>query len=242
MIVPARLLGALLGLALLAGCSDDSDPPTGAPAADGPVDATAVRPPDPGPGSGDNWISIEHMAVDAIDVIWSDVDGAREYALYRLDEPALDDPGAAVPEDGEVVYRGPDTTYVDRDLASGARYLYIVVAETASGRTEPRWREGVAVDDTQPPSPVGALTAERGPDGVLLRWEASSEDYRFSAYDVRQRMDDGTFAWIGGAYAREQTAFRDDRAAPREEIVYEVVARDFHGNLSDPRRITVPPA
>lgn len=239
------MLVATLGLAA---CGGDGDSATTAadaletPAEPGPVEETAQRPPPAAPDPGGHWISVDGMSRDGIQVSWAVVDDVERYELVRLGEAAVADPNAALPEQGEIIYSGPDNAYVDRDLTADAAYLYMIVPVLQDGQQlEPRWREAVAVDDTQAPSRVTGLTAERGADGVRLSWEPVSENYRFDSYDIRQLMADGEFEWIGGAYDITQTAFLDDRADPDAEITYELIARDFHYNLTEPTRITVPP-
>jgi large repetitive protein len=63
-------------------------------------------------------------------LVWGAVSGAADYLVYRSENSAR---RLAADGHGQVVYRGPATTYTDRAVKNGVEYRYVVVSEDAAG-------------------------------------------------------------------------------------------------------------
>lgn len=200
--------------------------------------ATAVEPAvrlpeNPGTVEASNWIARNFMDAQSVDLVWSPVDGAEVYRVYRL--PTNEADYVAI-QAGDVsgtalVYEGPNTEFVDRQVASGTFLTYVLVAQVGEDLTSPRWTQALTVDDTTPPTPITGLVASTTPDGVLLEWQPSTDDVEFASYSVSILEGDRP-RYIGGGADESQTSFLDTDTSngPR---TYVVQAVDFHDNRSD---------
>jgi hypothetical protein len=179
-----RLLAALLAVGALAACGKK-----------GPPVAPELRVPT-GPGG-------LHGAVDerSIVVSWSApgtrVDGTRLrsvalYKLYRHEEADAGPPKSAMLSSGRIVgydeiatirteapgpavVRGGSVTWVDRRaLSTGRRYVYVVTAEDALGRSSAP-SERLVVPFLAAPRAPGGLTATPGDRRVSLAWQPPTE-------------------------------------------------------------------
>ncbi len=213
-------------------------------AADEPVvtvDEPAVRvPANEGQIEATNWLARTSMDSGSVELVWSPVDGAKTYRLYRLPTAEADYDAIATGDFGnaEEIYDGSEYGYIDRDVEAGTFLTYLIVAELDEGNTEARWTEALTVDDVTPPTAVGNLTAERTGDGVLLTWEPSSDDVEFAAYNVSLLGEDGTLEYLGGGADVGQTSFLDDD--PIDGLNrYVVTAVDFHNNMSAPAQVEI---
>ena len=265
----APLVSAVALFVALAGCSSDGgDPATSqvssseAATSDGAVaDSTTdetgatdtadtaettaepvVRlPVNPGPTEATNWVARTYMDDSQVEIVWSPVDGAENYQLYRL---LRDDADYAAIDDGvltgaTLVYEGDQYGYIDHEnVPSGVFLTYVLVAEVDGVVTVPRWTEALTVTDTTPPTPIEDLAAEVTDDGVLLSWSPSSDDIEFAAYNVVTLAADGSWQYIGGGADESQTSLIDTDPLPGVNT-YEVRAFDFHDNASEPAEIQV---
>lgn len=219
--------------------------PVEAPAQDRPEPgATAtgpvVRVPEnPGTVEATNWLARNFMDAQSVDLVWSPVEGAEVYRLYRLPTATAD--YVAIGEGDlsgtSLVYEGTATGFIDTDVESDTFLTYVLVAQVGNDLTAPRWTQALTVDDTTPPTPITGLVANTTPDGVLLEWEMSTDDVEFASYSVSV-LDDGELKYIGGGADESQTSFLDTNPVDGA-TTYEVVAVDFHDNRSEPARVEI---
>ncbi len=83
-----------------------------------------------------------------------------------------------------------------------------------------------AYTDT-PPAAVNGLSAERGQDGVTVRWRPGPAE-SICYYRVYRLAEDGKRTQIGSTVAASFL----DRSAPARKVSYHIVAVDFSGNAS----------
>lgn len=225
--------------------SDDESTATTAPTTSVAVvesDEPVLRlPVNAGDEEPSNWVARTYMDDSRVEVVWSPVDGAEQYQLYRM---LRDDADYAAITDGvftnaSLVYEGPEYGYIDEeDVPSGVFLTYVLVAEVDGAVTPPRWTEALTITDTEAPSSIENLTAEVTDDGVLLSWEPATDNVEFAAYNVVYLADDGSWQYIGGGADEGQTSFLDTE--PRAgSNTYQVRAFDFHDNGTEPAEITV---
>ena len=173
--------------------------------------APVVRVPEnPGTVVATNWLARTAMDADSVDLVWSDVEGANVYRLYRqlTAEADYDAITAGDLAGTTLVYEGTETDWVDREPESGEFLTYVLVAQVGNDLTEPRWTEALTVDDTEPPSPIEGLVAELTDEGVLLQWDPATDNVEFASYSV-SLMDRGELQYIGGGADESQTTFLD---------------------------------
>ena len=243
------------------GCSSDSEV-AGAPTVIGGLEATenepvvssttttppVLEPADPvvraaeniEPIVESNWVARTFMDDTRVDIVWSPVDGAETYRLYRLPTVEADYEAIALGEiDGaDEVYEGPEFGFVDPNVPANTFLTYVLVAEVGDATTEPRWTEALSTRDVTPPTPITGLRGTVIDDGVLLEWEPSFDDVEFAAYSVNVFLDDGSLQYIGGGTEENQSSFIDN-AAPSGSVTYLVQAFDFHDNGSEFAEVTV---
>ncbi len=186
-----------------------------------------------------NWLARTAMDSSSVELVWSPVDGAKTYRLYRLptDEADYDAIATGSLAGANEVYEGNEYGFIDTDVPENTFLTYLVVAELDDGSTEPRWTEALTVDDVTPPTPVTGLTAEVTNDGVLLKWDPSTDDVEFAAYNV-QVFVDGQLQYLGGGADPGQTSFLDNE--PLDGLNrYVVAAVDFHNNVSAAAEVEV---
>lgn len=186
-----------------------------------------------------NWIARTFMDSSSVELVWSPVENADTYRLFRLltesaDYDAISD---GIVDGAEEIYVGPEFGFIDDDVPTGTFLTYVIVADVGDARTEPRWTEALTVDDVTPPVPISALVASETNDGVLLEWDPSPDDVEFAAYNV-SILEDGQFRYIGGGADVGQVSFLDDEdfAGTR---TYVVAAVDFHNNVSETAQVDV---
>jgi len=204
-------------------------------------DEPAVRvPANEGQVEASNWLARTYMDSSLVELVWSPVDNADDYRLYRVktseaDYEAID---AGDVRGTELVYEGPEYGFIDTDVEPDTFFTYLVVAEIGDGTTsQPRWTEALTTNDATPPTPITNLTAEVTNEGVLLNWEPSSDDVEFAAYSVSILIDD-RLEYIGGGADPGQTSFLDPELFEGTRT-YHVVAVDFHDNRSEPAQVDV---
>lgn len=205
------------------------------------VDEPAVRvPTNEGQIEASNWLARTFMDSGSVELVWSPVDGAKTYRLYRIPTAEADYDAISTGDFGaaEEIYDGSEYGYIDRDVETGTFLTYLVVAELDEGNTEARWTEALTLDDVTPPTAVGNLTAELTDEGVLLTWDPSSDDVEFAAYNVTLVDDNGTGQYLGGGADIGQTSFLDNDPADGLNR-YVVTAVDFHDNISAPAQVEI---
>ena len=224
--------------------SEPTEPDTADATDPAPPVATAVEPatrlPDnPGLVEASNWVGRIAMDADSVELVWSAVDGADVYRLYR--QPTADADYDAISAGdvagAELVYEGTATDWIDASAPSLQFLTYVLVAQVGQDLTEPRWTEALTVVDTEPPSAITDLVAESTADGVLLQWAPSSDNVEFASYSVSLR-DGDELVYLGGGADESLTMFLDTDTTPGTRT-YEVVAVDFHDNRSAPATIEV---
>ncbi len=205
------------------------------------ADEPAVRvPTNEGQIEAGNWLARTYMDSSSVELVWSRVDDAETYRLYRVptSEADYDAIDAGDVAGTELVYEGPEYGFIDTDVEANTFFTYLIVAEVGDGTTsQPRWTEALTTDDTTPPTPITNLTAEVTDDGVLLGWDPSSDDVEFASYSVSLRIGD-QLEYIGGGADPGQTSFLDPEPFEGTRTYY-VVAVDFHDNRSEAAQVDV---
>jgi len=206
------------------------------------TDAPVAKRVDENPGldTGSNWLGHGEMDEEKVELAWSPVDRADTYQIHRhitgidVDTAELDD--------SNLVYRGPETQFVDATVEPNNFYTYFLVVEIDGEFGGRRWTQTLTVTDTEPPTKITGLTAERTNDGILLTWDQSSDNVEFASYAVKsvKLSTDGEeqLTYIGGGADLPQTSFLDTKP-PDGSATYSVEAVDFHDNRSEPTRIVV---
>ena len=187
-----------------------------------------------------NWVARTAMDSTSVELIWSPVEGADTYVLYRLPtaEANYDAIATGLIEGAEEIYEGPEFGYIDDDVPEGTFLTYVLVAEVGDDRTEPRWTEALTLDDTEPPAPITGLVAADTAEGVLLEWEPSPDNVEFAAYNVSILEDNDRLRFIGGGADVGQVSFIDDEDFTGTRT-YVVAAVDFHNNVSESAQVEV---
>ena len=187
-----------------------------------------------------NWVARTAMGSTFVELIWSPVEGADSYMLYRLPtaEADYDAIATGIIDGAEEVYEGPDFGIIDDDVPAGEFLTYVLVAEVGDETTEPVWTEALTIDDVEPPAPLTGLTATETADGLLLEWEPSPDNVEFAAYNVTILQDDGQLRFVGGGADVGQVSFLDDEDFSGTRT-YVVAAVDFHNNVSEPGQVEV---
>ncbi len=218
------------------GPGDDAVEDEGTP----PAEPAVRLPVDPDGGEATNWVGRTFMDDTRVDLTWSEVADADGYQLYRLPTAAADYAAIAdgILEDASLIYDGTATSVTDDDVPADTFLTYVLVADVGGVVTEPRWTEALTTPDTTPPTGIDDLEATITDDGVLLTWEASTDDVEFAAYAVTFEAENGSLQYIGGGAEENQTSFLD--TAPRPGVNrYEVTAFDFHDNGSRPAQVEI---
>ena len=207
-----------------------------------PAEPVERAPQNTEPVSLTNWVARTFMDASQVEVVWSPVEGAETYRLYRLPTAEADYEAIASGsiEGAERVYEGLEFGFIDReDLPSNTFLTYVLVADLADDvTTEPRWTEALTSADVTPPTPIVGLTAAIVDEGVLLEWEPSFDDIEFAAYSVSYVDAGGGVQYIGGGSEENQVSFIDN-AAPSGPVTYRVQAFDFHDNGSEFAEVVV---
>ncbi len=136
--------------------------------------------------------------------------------------------------DGTFIGDATGTTYTDTNRVAGATHTYTVRVQDVAGRLGPvaSATATVAPADTSAPAPPATVTGvAQGPE-VTLSWTAAVDDQGVREYLVHRNFQFVTV--LPGT----QTTFVDP-AAPTGAVRYDVRARDWGGNLSEPATRTV---
>lgn len=215
-----------------------------ADSADAPIersDEPVVRvPANKGQVEATNWLARTYMDAGSVELVWSPVEGAKEYRLYRIATANADydliDTGQV--DGADLVYEGLEYGHIDTEADTDTYLTYFIVAEIDDGTiTQPRWTEALTIDDITPPTPITDLTAVVTADGVLLEWSPSSDDVEFAAYSV-SILDGDQLMYIGGGADPSQSSFIDPEEFTGTRS-YHVVGVDFHDNRSESAQVDV---
>ena len=207
-----------------------------------PADPVERVPTNPAPVEETNWVARTFMDEGRVDIVWSPVEGAEEYRLYRL--PTLEADYEAIAlgslDGAERIYEGLEFGFIDdEDVPPNSFLTYVLVAELADGvTTAPRWTEALTITDFTAPTPIEGLQASVANGEVALEWEPSFDDTEFAAYSVSYVDPGGSLQYIGGGSEENQVSFIDNDP-PSGSVTYRVQAFDFHDNGSDFADITV---
>ncbi len=175
-------------------------------------------------------VTAEAGSATTVHVMWSAVEGAEAYEVYRGGTRVKEVPASA---------RMVDVTR----LAPSTAYVFAVRARDADGRLGPPSREAraatpAAVDDTSAPTRPRA-TEGRAVDSrsVQLTWSAAADDRKVVSYDVYQ--GDAKVHSVGGG----QTAAVVTGLRAGTRYSFTVRARDAADNVSPAgpaARVTTP--
>ena len=130
------------------------------------------------------------------------------------------------------------TTYVDRSVTGGTRYVYRVTAVNAAGASERSSYTNVETLPPPVPTQPTSLEAEAAShEGIDLAWDDPG-DSSITGYRILRRSRDGD-AYGDGQGAAEfvevgttggaATEYEDRSVTPRTRYVYRVVALNEHG-------------
>jgi len=130
--------------------------------------------------------------------------------------------------------------YVDDGFESGTQYWHGIRAISDEGELIAHgWHRTAAVDDDEPPSVVSEIKAVAENGNVLVSWSRPDENYQLHAYEISRGVDGQPPETIATTWQLDQTSLLDDDAPTSGQIVYEIVAMDFHWNKSAPGRVTI---
>ena len=186
---------------------------------------------------GTAWISRVNMTAESIEVTWASTDNAVEYQIHRVPlSPAP--PGVEVLTAENLIHTATENgRVVDDTVEAGTQYWYGVRSLSASGDILAHaWHRADAVTDVDPPEAPGvSATAQDG--GVLVEWSVPDEGYELHAYRVLRGVDGAEPELLATTWTLDQRSFIDDDPPASEEVVYQVVALDFHWNVSSPGEV-----
>ncbi len=185
-----------------------------------------------------HWVGHGFMTEDAIEVVWSEVEGADVvYQIFRFDSIGLDRDAVELVTP---VHEGIGTlSWIDESVEAGEFYTYVMRVIADDEVLERRWTNTLAVTDTTPPTDITGLAATIEGGEVLLEWNPSEDDVEFGSYGVFRTDVGDEPQYVGGGGDIAVTSFIDNDLPSSGEVGYEVVAFDFHGNRSNPVAITV---
>lgn len=165
-------------------------------------------------------LAVSGLTVSGLTLTWNasqDNVGVMGYRVYR-DETLVD--------------TVTTLTFTDAGLASGALHDYDVIAFDAAGNQSAPASITVTtlIPDTESPSAPLALTASPALSGMVLAWDASTDNVGVTGYRVLR--DGSLLATV------PTPGFTDAGLASGTEFDYEVMAIDAVGNLSPPAQVT----
>lgn len=228
---------------------DDASQPASQPADDaGSSNVEPLRPADEPPTTTDPvvastsaYISRLSMTSDAIEVNWSESEGVAEYRIHRVLRTSDDTPPPeAMTEDNLIHVADAGGRFADEDVEAGTEYWHGVREFSAAGElTAHGWHKTAAIDDEEPPSVVDGITAVLGSGEVLVTWTQPEENYELHGYRVLRSVDGEPSETLATTWRLDQRSFIDDEPPTAGEVLYEVVAFDFHWNESSPGGVTI---
>ena len=186
------------------------------------------------------YISRLSMSADTIEVNWSETEGVAEYHIHRIPRTSDDEPPLeAMNADNLIHVTDAGGRFADEEVVAGMEYWHGVREFSADGDiTAHGWHRTAAIDDEEPPSTV-EVTAVAENGGVLVTWVPPDENYQLHSYRVFRGVDGEPPESIAVTWNLDQISFIDDEPPSSAEVVYEVVAFDFHWNRSLPGRVTI---
>lgn len=187
------------------------------------------------------YITREAMSDVSIGVKWGTHDDAVEYHLHRLARTDDRKPPSEAMTDDNLIHSVFDAgNFVDDDVETGSRYWYGLRALDAEGVAVAHgWHRSAAVTDTEPPSPVGALSAVLDNGEVLVTWTRPDENYELHGYQILRGVDGEEPTTVRRTWNLDQTSFIDDDLPASGSVTYAVVAFDFHWNDSAAAEVAV---
>lgn len=230
------------------GSTDEDVADAGAPTDDAPATVDALRPargPEtttaPEANGKTAYISRLLMTSKTIEVHWSDTEGVAEYHIHRVPRTSDDEPRVqAMTADNRIHVADEGGRFTDRGVDAGAEYWHGVREFSADGDlTAHGWHRTAAIDDEEPPSMVDGITAVAQAGEVLVTWTRPDENYQLHGYRVFRGVDGAPPESIAVTWRLDQMSFIDDEPPTSAQVVYEVVAFDFHWNDSAPSGVTI---
>ncbi len=160
--------------------------------------------PIPAPATPTGFTVMTGAAAGEITLMWTAVDGADSYKIYRGEAAEMLTEIMPPPNLTET-----DTSYTDTGLESGTEYFYAISAVNAAG-TGTRSDPPVSAT-TLPAAPTGNFTATASTSAVAidLSWSAVDEA---NSYKIYRGTDAGTLDDITPAAAPTGTMFTDNDA------------------------------
>ena len=156
-----------------------------------------------------------------IDLIWdasTDNIAISGYLVYR---------------DNILVSTTTSTSFQDNAVTENMAYTYIVIAFDAANNNTPSnnltLNTPASPDNTDPTSPGGLQTTYIGPNSIIFRWDAATDNTGISHYLVYR--DSTQIASLS------ERAFTDNNIESETSYQYQVSAVDFAGNISTPSNI-----
>lgn len=187
------------------------------------------------------YITRAFMSANSIEVGWSDTDDGAEYHIHRVvrtsdNEPQVD---AMTPENlihtAETLGR-----FVDDGVQAGTEYWHGVRVLSVEGDVMSYgWHRTAAVDDEEPPATVDGITAVVESGEILVTWATPAENYELHSYRVLRGVNGEPPELISQTWQLDQLSFIDDEPSVSGQVVYQIIAMDFHWNLSEPGSVTI---
>ena len=180
------------------------------------------------------------MTATAIELAWAPLDDIVSYEIHRFETDADPDPESLLPGPNTLVYTSDINGWTDTEVVPGSRYVYLLVATTTDAVWE-RWTIAHAVTDTEPPTAIAglALSYDESAATVTLTWNESADNYEFARYAIRRGIDGEQTVYYGTGWTVGQTSFVDDQLPDTGLLTYEVLAVDFHHNVTEPAVVSV---
>ena len=187
------------------------------------------------------YISRVTMSDSSIELTWSTSEDAVQYHLHRIPRTSDDRPRVEMMTAENRIHIADDAgRFVDDGVESGTRYWFGLRALSDNGELIAHgWHRADAVTDTVPPSPVRNLTAVVDDGEVLMTWTQPEENYELHGYKVLRRVDGEEPEALSTTWDLDQTSFIDDRPPASGNLVYSIVAFDFHWNNGEPAEVEI---
>lgn len=187
------------------------------------------------------YISRLSMTSDTIEVNWSESEGVTEYRIHRIPRTSDEEPPVeAMTADNLVHVTDSGGRFADEDVEAGTEYWHGVREFSAAGElTAHGWHKTAAIDDEEPPSVVDGITAVLANGEVLVTWTQPDENYQLHGYRVIRTVVGESPERLATTWRLDQRSFIDDEPPTSSQVVYEVVAFDFHWNESLPGGVSV---
>jgi len=187
------------------------------------------------------YISRLSMSADTIEVNWSESEGVAEYRVHRIPRTSdVEPPVEAMTDDNVIHVTNAGGRFADEDVEAGTEYWHGVREFSAAGVLVAHgWHKTAAVDDEEPPSVVDGITAVFENGEVVVTWAEPEENYQLHGYRVLRGIDGEPSESIAVTWRLDQRSFIDEEPPISADVIYEVVAFDFHWNQSAPGGVTV---